>query len=304
MPESGKEWCGSRPSLRRLADDVRQLPTHGSKKQRSFLDVFFTTGDARRYVAYPGLKPVTYQVALRPLIRSFNHKDLEKTCMYCGLLILFAVIFIVDHNAFADDGYISEIWPGLDGIIQCMPLMVLELTECGQFKLMRQANTATKRKAALRPRYLFNFVSGRLAAATVIAYFTVIMSDLFVHDFIFDWGHDSIQRAIVLTVTNLVLVTLGAWNLYGRKQNPHQSIEDRNKQISTNLIWFFYVSIAMSVFCMTEVADDVIDIGFLDATLMSLYFQTISFLSIGHAMRTLKLENIEFDVYKNGTALT
>lgn len=169
---------------------------------------------------------------------------------------------------------------------------------------MRKANTSTTRKADLRRRRLFDFVSTGLVATAVALYLTVIVSDLYVHEFMLAWGNDTIERAIVLTVTNLFLVSIGAWNLFGRKQNPHQSGEDRNKQISTNLTSFLYVSMAMSVFFMTEVADDVIDMGFLDATLMSLYFQAITFLSIGQAMRSLKLENIDFGVYKNGAAAT
>ena len=59
---------------------------------------------------------------------------------------------------------------------------------------------------------------------------------------------------------------------------------------------------AMSVFTMTQAADDVFDLDFLDATLMSLYFQVIVFFSIGHVLRSLKLEDIDFDVYKKEKA--
>ncbi len=61
----------------------------------------------------------------------------------------------------------------------------------------------------------------------------------------------------------------------------------------------------MSIFFMTQAADDLYDLGFLDAILMSLYFQVIVVLSIGHVLRSLRLEDVNFDVYKsNGTAVT
>ena len=46
-------------------------------------------------------------------------------------------------------------------------------------------------------------------------------------------------------------------------------------------------------------ADDVFDLDFLDAILLSLYFQVIAFLSLAHVLQTLKLEDIDFEVYKN-----
>jgi len=221
-----------------------------------------------------------------------------------GFLILFAVVFLVDHSTFADDGYISEIWPALYGMIQFVPFMVLEFTEFSQFKLMREANKATTRTARLRPRRLFDFVSPTLVIVTIVLYATGVFFDLYVHDFVFDWGHDTLERTAVFAATNLLLVGFGAWNLYGGKQNPHQSLDDRNRQIAMNLNSLFYVSIAMSVFIMTRVADDVIDIHFLDATLMSVYFQAITFLSLGHALRNLRLEDVDFGVYMNDAAAT
>ena len=56
---------------------------------------------------------------------------------------------------------------------------------------------------------------------------------------------------------------------------------------------------------MTQAADDLFDLDFLDATLMSLYFQFIVVLSIGHVLRSLSLKDVNFDVYKSsGTAVT
>ena len=59
---------------------------------------------------------------------------------------------------------------------------------------------------------------------------------------------------------------------------------------------------ALSIFLMTAAADDVFNLDFLDATLMSLYFQVIVFLSVGHVLRSLRIEDIDFDVYRSDTA--
>ncbi len=250
---------------------------------------------------YPKLypKPLEYYK-----IGRLGFKLATRGVLVLGFLILFAVIFVVDHSSFADDGYISEFWPALYGMIQFAPLMVLEFTEFSQFKLMRKANTATKRTAALRPRRLFDFVSPRLVAIAILLYITVIIFDLYVHDFVIAWDHDTFQRAAVITVTNLFLGGFGVWNLYGRKQNPHQTPEDRNKLIGAALSSLVFVSMAMSVFFITQIADDVIEMSFLDATLMSFYFQAITYLSVGHTLRSVRLDDIDFDVYRNATATT
>ncbi len=170
---------------------------------------------------------------------------------------------------------------------------------------MRLANESTTRKANLSRRQLFDFVSPTLVGMAVLLYFAFLTFDIHMHRFQLGWDHDTFQRGLVISITNLLLVALGAWNLYGRKSNPHQSLEDRARQVTVNLRSFLYVSMVMSIFFMTEAAADVYDLDFLDAFLMSVYFQVIALLSLGHALRGLKLQDINFDVYKgDGTPAT
>jgi len=222
-----------------------------------------------------------------------------------GFVIMFVMLFVVDHSSFADDGFISEFWPAAYGAVQFLPLMFLEFSECNQFRLMRKANVSTTRTADLSRRHLFGFVSPRLFAAAIILVIATLQFDVYVLDFEIRWGQDAAQRAAVLIVTNLLLFSVGAWNLHGRKSNPHQARDDRTRQISAALHSLLYVSMAMSIFFMTQTADDLFDLDFLDATLMSLYFQVIVVLSLGHVLRSLSLENVNFDVYRdNGEAVT
>ncbi len=108
----------------------------------------------------------------------------------------------------------------------------------------------------------------------------------------------------MLTGTNIFLAAFGAWHLYGRKLDPHQAFGDRAKQITANLKSLLFVSMAMSVFFMTTAADDIWDLDFLDASLLSLYFQVIAFLSIGHVLRTLRVGDMDFEVYKEDVPVT
>ncbi len=228
-------------------------------------------------------------------------KLINRVILILGFIILFAIVFVVDHAGFADDGYISEAWPAAFGMIQFLPLALLEFSEFSQFKLMRQANAATTRKAELRRRRLFDFISPSTLGLAVFLYLATIFFYLYAAEFVFEWGQ--VAQAIVVTVSNLALLAIGAWHLYGRKVNPHQAAGDRTRQIAVNLNSLLYVSMALSVFLMTLAAVDVFDLDFLGAPLMSLYFQIIVFLSIGQVLRGLKLEDIDFNVYKAGPLL-
>lgn len=231
-------------------------------------------------------------------------KVVSRSIFALGFLLLGIVIYVVDHASFADDGFISEAWPAGYGMIQFLPLVMLELSEFGQLRRMRASNTATTRKAELSPRRLFDIVSPLLVVMTFVLYLGSIVLDLYVHDFTVSWGHDTVQRALVLTVSNVFIAILGSWNLYGRKLNPHQSSGDRARQAATALNSLLYLSMAMSVFFMTQAIDDVFALASVDATLMSLYFQVIAFLSIGYTLRNLRLEDHDFDVYRDPPAVS
>lgn len=65
----------------------------------------------------------------------------------------------------------------------------------------------------------------------------------------------------------------------------------------------FYVSMALSVFMATSAADDVFELGFVDALIMSIYFQAVALLSLGYTLNSVRPSEMNFDVYK-GDATT
>jgi hypothetical protein len=250
---------------------------------------------------YPKLypKPVEHYKMAHIAFRYVSH-----FILLLGLLILFAVMFWVDHSTFADDGFISEAWPAAYGMIQFLPLMAIEFSGFSQLKQMRKANADSKRIADLQRRGFTDLVSARLLGVAILLFATTILVDLYVHDFTVAWGHDTVERALVLTVTNGLLAGMGAWLLYGRKLNPHQSSEDRVQHISVSLNSLLYISMAMSVFFTMTAAGDRYNLDFIDATILSIYFQAIALLSLGYTLRSIKPDEIDFDVYKNDAAAT
>jgi hypothetical protein len=251
--------------------------------------------------AYPKLYPKPIE---RHKMTHLAFKYVSRFILLLGFLILYATIFWVDHSTFADDGYISGFWPALYGMIQFLPLIVVELSEFSHLKQMRNAHTASKRIAELQRRGLTDLVSPALLGTAALAFAGAILFDLYVHDFDVGWGHDTVQRALVMAGTNGLLALVSAWHLYGRKQDPHQSPEDRAHKVAVNLKVGLYVSIVLSVFIAVTAADDIYSLDFIDATLVSVYFQAVSLLSLGYVLRSIKPEDIEFDVYKSDTAVT
>lgn len=221
-----------------------------------------------------------------------------------GLVILAATMFWVDHSSFADDGFISEAWPLAFGMIQFFPLLVVELSEFSNFKQMREANAASTRTADLRRRNLSDAVSPALLAAAVLLFAGAILADLFAHDFAPSWESGTLERAIALIMGNGVFAFIGWWNLYGRKLDPHQSSEDRYQRASVTIKSLLFISIAMSIFIAITAIDDLYSLDFLDAVFMSVYFQAIALVSVGVPMNNIRLEEIDFDVYKSDPAIT
>ena len=203
---------------------------------------------------YPKLypKPLEYYI-----IRQWAFKMANRFILLLGFVVLLLIIFVVDHANFADDGFISEAWPAVYGMIQFVPLMILELSSFSQLKLMRKVNSGKTRKAELHRRSIFNYISPGVLGLTLFLYFAAIILDLYVHDFVIQWGHDTVQRAMVLTGTNIFMAIIVGWGIYGPKQDPHQALVDRAKQASANLQAMLYVSMAMSLFFMTAAIDDV-----------------------------------------------
>jgi hypothetical protein len=237
-------------------------------------------------------------------IAQWKFRMVNRVILALGFVVLFMVMFVIDHSTFADDGHISVVFPLVYGLIQFLPLMALELSEFGHVKQMRKANTSTVRKTELTRRGLFDVVSPALFAMTLLFFASAILFDLYAHDFKIIWGHDTFERVIVLTMTNLMLAGVGGFTLYGRTRDPYQSSADRTRKVSASMRTLLYCSMALSVFFVTAAADDMFDIDYLDAIVMSVYFQGVVLLSLGNILRNVKVEDIDFDVYKEDVAAT
>ncbi len=242
---------------------------------------------------YPKLYPGSIE-AYAACQRLFRRSSLVLFAL--GFVFLYCAL-VLDGGSSSADGHISEVWPAVYGVLQFLPLVLLELLGFRQFRLMRQGNRDSTRKADLSPRRLFDFVSPALLALTVVLMLAVIGLGLYMHDFVVVWHSDAVQQSLVMLATNMALLLVGLWQLYGRKLDPYQARSDRHRQIRAQLTSLLLVSCALSVFLLWQTAGDAFSLHALDAVAMSLYFQIIVGLSLGLVMRSQRVEDIDFEVY-------
>ena len=215
-----------------------------------------------------------------------------------GFGVLVAII-LLDDGTVAADGYISEAWPMAYFVVQFLPLLALELLEVGQFKLMREASTDRIRTAELHRRRLLEMVSPVLVAAAAISMMLALALEVFAPGTVFEW-----DRTLSILGGNLLMVIIGAWIFNRRKLDPHQRASDRSQVMGAALQGVVYVIIAMNVFYMFHTLDQAFGLDYLDATMLSIYVQAIAVLGIGTMLKSVKLDQIDFSVYRESAVVS
>ncbi|GAB4201492.1 MAG: hypothetical protein Tsb002_38100 [Wenzhouxiangellaceae bacterium] len=228
------------------------------------------------------------------LLRFYN-----RAVIVLGVGLLVALMLWIDHGSFADDGAISEFWPVFYAALQIVPILYLSHFEMKHTRLIRQYDPRRQRSASLQPRRLFDFVSPLLFSGAVLLMMATIAFDFYAHDFIVDIRHDSLQRTISLLIANLYMAGWGWWMLRGSRTDPHLATHDRYRLIAVQLHSMVMVSIVISLLFITEVIDDLYSLDAFEASLISVFFQTVVYLGVGVVMKQFRLEDIDFSGYRD-----
>ena len=192
-------------------------------------------------------------------------------------------------------GEISQMIPWAYFMLQMIPLIMLEISEFKSFKSMRLSNTNTTKKATIQPRKLFDFVSPKLLGFAIVVLlfaFTIVF-------YRYGFSEKFYTNTGIILATNLFFAGLIYWNIYGTKMDPYQTNKDRIKVLKVTVTSMTYVSIAVSVFLAVQMLINMFDLDFLEKSIMSVYCQLIVWASVGSRLKQLKIENIDFDVYKS-----
>lgn len=223
-----------------------------------------------------------------------NYRIMNLFILLTGLLILAVLL------GFSHDGDVGNAIAMVYFFVQFIPVLLLDLSSLKEFKLMRNANSRTTRKAELHPRRLFDFISPLVFGMAAITYIAFILLVLYIRQFEFPW-FGGYWNIVGVTITNLFLAGTILWFIYGKKLNPHQAHEDRRREIETIVKRVVFVSIVLTMFISLDVVLAAFDLRNLLPIALSLYFQLLAVISLETYCR---VDHTNFEVYKEDPLVT
>lgn len=258
-------------------------PRRMYRRMRHVIDTYPPT-------VYPKLYPKPIELYERG---QRNYRNVNLLIMFAGLFILAALMVNPHdgdvHNAIAM-GYFMA---------QMLPVMLLDFWSLKEFKLMRNADSRTTRKADLHRRHFFDFVSPVLFSIAVITYIAFVVFIVYLNQFGFEW-FGGYWNIFGMTFMNLLFAVVLLWHLYGKKLNPHQAHEDRVKQIKTIANIMMYTSIAATVFIAATISLSALEVRHLLPIFLSMYFQLLAMIGF----QAYQIDHTNFDVYKKDPLVT
>jgi len=183
-------------------------------------------------------------------------------------------------------------------MVQFVPVMLIEVSEFSQFKMMRTADKSSVRSATLSPRNLTHFIAVKWLYLTLFTALSAVFYGFYLEEFTIDIEGSAVYAAGIILLLNTFFSGLIYWHLYGKKLNPHQTETDRQKQISAAIKSLVFISISASVFLMVTLSIKEYQLDNLAPLAMTLYLQAIALFSLGNAIGSIKVDEINFDAYK------
>ncbi len=214
-------------------------------------------------------------------------------------IVLIAVMLFGNYEPSAKGG--AEIFVMAYFFVQVIPLLYSAFKEFSTHKRMRDLFDEPKRSADLRPRRLFNYISPVWVTAAVVMY--LIWLTFFLSVTPEGSSATSVERIatiVLITGMNVAYAVIIASHISGKKINPYQSAAER-EQVTRTTVRILTISSFMVCFflTMTQAADHFAFEVF-DPVMVSAFMQMCLIFGIGDALRSIRLEQINFDVYKEG----
>ncbi len=184
-------------------------------------------------------------------------------------------------------------------LLQYSPLIIASTAGFTYFNLMRKADSRTTRKAELRRRSLFDFVSPAVLSLAIFAYVGFVLLILYVRQFEFPW-FGGYMNIVGITVANLLFAGIIVHNLYGKKKDPYQSYEDRARQTGIIMRALVWTSILATGFVALSIGLAAFDLRHLQPISFSLYVQLLAAITF----RATRIDDVNFEVYREDPLAT
>ena len=219
--------------------------------------------------------------------------------VFNGVIIAIGVfiLVLVTIEQVADEG-VTMIFSVVFFFLQMLPIFVLEMSGFSHYKQMRKMNTNPTRKADIKLRGLFDFVSPRLFIFAVVCNVACVLFYIYLEPFYLDVESDSFVIFVTLLLSNLLYAVIIRFNINGKKLDPYQASEDRTRITKNTVRSLVILSIIASLFLMVNEGVQQFELDSLKTLCISGYLQLIAWLSLGGMLKNSELADINFDVYK------
>lgn len=249
---------------------------------------------------YPKLYPVP-RATIERLLRFYRHLNLGLVVLGLALLVAaWRTGYTLDSVLRPGDAYpIKNPFPFAMTYtaLQALSITLFAYWEIRYFKRMRAA--ARVRTAELRARRLFDFVSPALLGAAAATYVgATVLVLLLGQQFLMRHQFMVPYLLSVMTLCNIGLAGCAVWMLYGRKQNPHQTHEDRARMIRLGWQNMLVASILLSAYVGAMSALFAFRLVDYTPLAASLFVQIAVVISTGTLFVVVSFGQESFEVYK------
>lgn len=234
-----------------------------------------------------------------------SHYYTQIANMYVGLNVVIlgiglVVIYLVSTGRFMDERGVNTMLPWFYFMLQMIPMWLINILGFRMTKLMRLKDSRTERSADLSPRGFFSYVSPKLLSAVILSYVAFVLFVFYLADFEFDVEGKAFLMSVILLAGYAFFFIMSAVMIYGRKTDPYQKQADRFKAISFTIKTYCFTMISCAVFLSTMMAFSTFELKSIMPVAMSIFLQFIVVISMGYMLQKFRLEDIDFDVYKQG----
>lgn len=209
------------------------------------------------------------------------------------IILTVGMLILVSHAVFSYGHRFDALIAFGYFILQFIPFLIIEIKSLRYYKLRRATDERSSRKAELKPRRLFDFVSPASLGLAVSVYVVFVLFIIYFRKFDYPW-FGGYLNIVGITSVNLFFAVILCWKLYGKKIDPYQDYEDRKREISLAGNQMIFISIAMTIFVTLEIIMASMDLREFKPVILSIYFQAIALMGL----KTLGLESINFEVYR------
>jgi magnesium-transporting ATPase (P-type) len=222
---------------------------------------------------------------------------INRAIAFVGLMILIAAI-ASGYEPSLKGG--DEILVLAYFVLQIIPALYQTVREYQYYRLMHKAFAETKvRKAGLKPRKLFDFVSPQMLMVAGLAYIGWVIFFVSGEGPFSEWRSEVFITLTLITGMNIAYIVIVNSLVSGMKLDPYQDYTDQLRRTEIMVKSLVFSSILISAFLSITIAADRYAFEIFDPLMTSLMFQVCVIFSVGIIFRFEQLDAMNFDVYRD-----